>query len=59
MTETRTAVDKGSHMENKVDIRFLGSRERMTYGGIVMFKDFVIFSKRAGSLPLLVIPFTR
>lgn len=70
MTETRTAVDKGSHEENSVVIIFLGSRERMIYGGMVMFRDLVIFSRRAGSLPTLgyfcheysgsinVIPFT-
>lgn len=51
MTDTRTAVDNGSHVENKAVIMFLGSRERMIYGGIVMFNDFVIFSRRAGSLP--------
>lgn len=54
MTETRTAVDKGNQEENSVVIIFLGSRERMMYGGMVMFRDLVIFSRRTGSLPMSV-----
>jgi hypothetical protein len=50
MTETSSAVDSGSHDENNVVIMFLGSRERRMYGGMVIAKDFVIFSSKAGSL---------
>lgn len=50
MTDTRTAVDNGSHMEKSVLRIFRGSRERRTYGGMLMFSDLVIFSNKAGSL---------
>ena len=50
MTDTKTAVERGNHAENKVVMMFLGSRERRIYGGILIFNDLVIFSNRTGSL---------
>ena len=50
MTETSRAVESGSQEENTAVRRARGSFERMTWGGIVMDKDFVIFSRSAGSL---------
>ena len=50
MTDTNTAVDKGSHIENNVVMILRGSRERRMYCGMLMFRDLVIFSNKAGSL---------
>ena len=50
ITETSSAVDRGNHELKRVVTIARGSRERVMCGGRVMFKDFVIFSVKAGSL---------
>lgn len=50
MTETNSAVDRGSHAAKSAVRIALGSLERSICMGSVMFKDFVIFSVIAGSL---------
>ena len=50
ITETSTAVERGSQAE-KIDSRIaLESLDRSIYGGSLMESDFVIFSIKAGSL---------
>ena len=50
MTDTSTAVDKGSHKEKTVVRIARGSRERSTWVGTFKARDFVIFSVTVGSL---------
>lgn len=50
MTETRSAVDSGSHAENKAVKIARGSLDLVTCSGRLMLSDFTIFSVNAGSL---------
>jgi hypothetical protein len=50
ITDTNSAVDRGSHDEKRAVRIARGSLERVICGGKVMFNDFVIFSVKAGSL---------
>lgn len=50
MTETSTAVDRGSQDWNTVVRSARGSLERRTCGGMVRPRDLVIFCKSSGSL---------
>jgi hypothetical protein len=50
MTDTRSAVESGSHAEKRAVRMARGSRERAICDGRLMFSDFVIFSVIAGSL---------
>jgi len=50
MTETRSAVDSGSHAANKAVRIARGSLDRVICGGRLILSDFVIFSVKTGSL---------
>jgi hypothetical protein len=50
MTETRRAVDTGNQELKRVVRIARGSRVRVTCGAREIFRDFVIFSVRTGSL---------
>lgn len=50
MTETRRAVESGNHEENSDVSNSRGSRDRAICGGMLIFKDFVIFSSNVESL---------
>jgi hypothetical protein len=50
ITDTRTAVERGSQVEKMALRIFLGSRERNTWAGIVIERDLVIFPNNTESL---------
>jgi hypothetical protein len=50
MTDTKRAVDSGSHDEKSVVRIARGSRDLATWRGRLIFNDLVIFSVMVGSL---------
>lgn len=52
MTETSSAVERGSQSKNIVVRSTRGSFDRRTWGNSLMLRNFVIFSRLTVSLPV-------